>query len=252
MPWTLAVALGFCIGAVSPAVLVPSLMKLHNRGYGVEKGIPTTLIAASSFDDIIAITVFGVLVQVSFEMVGSEEGSPAGHLVLRNVLEITTGLLIGLSVGFLMIMFNRISCMSESSKVKWKFVVMVTMAVVTPYIATITHFIEAKFIAIIFYGYACNQVWKVTRVEDKQFRTPSKALDIFWKFCEPLLFGTVGASVKIREISKNLIVSSLLILVAGLAIRLVVTFLVSGVERGKFTLRERGFMAFSWIPKATV
>lgn len=29
MPWTLSIALGFCLGAVSPAVLVPSVMILH-------------------------------------------------------------------------------------------------------------------------------------------------------------------------------------------------------------------------------
>jgi NhaP-type Na+/H+ or K+/H+ antiporter len=60
MPLSLCFALGFILGAVSPAVLVPSCMILQEQGYGVKKGIPTTLIAASSFDDIIAITIFGV------------------------------------------------------------------------------------------------------------------------------------------------------------------------------------------------
>ena len=46
-------------------MLVPSLMLLQRNGYGVKKGIPTTLIAASSFDDIIAITVFGLFLTVA-------------------------------------------------------------------------------------------------------------------------------------------------------------------------------------------
>jgi NhaP-type Na+/H+ or K+/H+ antiporter len=73
LPWLLAIALGFCLGAVSPAVLVPSCMALHNENYGTKKGIPTTLIAASSFDDIAAITIFGVCITLLFEQIGVGE-----------------------------------------------------------------------------------------------------------------------------------------------------------------------------------
>jgi len=65
-PWPLCFAHGFTLGAVSPAVIVPSMMILHKQGYGVEKGIPTSMIAASSFDDIIAITAFGVFLTIAF------------------------------------------------------------------------------------------------------------------------------------------------------------------------------------------
>lgn len=66
LPWPLAFAQGYTLGAVSPAVLVPSCMILHNNDYGVIKGIPTTLIAAASFDDIIAISVFSVFLTVAY------------------------------------------------------------------------------------------------------------------------------------------------------------------------------------------
>lgn len=79
LPWPLCFAQGFTLGAVSPAVLVPSLMILHKAGYGTKKGIPTTLIAASSFDDIIAITVFGVFLTIAMNEapggIASEEDS---------------------------------------------------------------------------------------------------------------------------------------------------------------------------------
>jgi solute carrier family 9B (sodium/hydrogen exchanger), member 1/2 len=63
--WPLCFAHGFTLGAVSPAVVVPSMMILHKSGYGVKKGIPTSMIAASSFDDIIAITAFGIFITVA-------------------------------------------------------------------------------------------------------------------------------------------------------------------------------------------
>jgi NhaP-type Na+/H+ or K+/H+ antiporter len=62
LPWTMAFAYGFTLAAVSPAVLVPPILVLHKTGYGTAKGIPLTMIAASSFDDIVAITLYGVFI----------------------------------------------------------------------------------------------------------------------------------------------------------------------------------------------
>lgn len=72
MTWPLCFAQGFTLGAVSPAVVVPSLMILHKADYGVKKGIPTTLIAASSFDDIIAITIFSVFLSIGLNSAQAE------------------------------------------------------------------------------------------------------------------------------------------------------------------------------------
>lgn len=56
----------FVLGAVSPAVVVPSMLLLQKDGYGVEQGIPTLLMAAGSFDDILAITGFTTCLGVAF------------------------------------------------------------------------------------------------------------------------------------------------------------------------------------------
>jgi hypothetical protein len=56
----------FVLGAVSPAVVVPSLLELQGNGYGEDKGISTLVIAASSIDDIVAISGFGVVVGLIF------------------------------------------------------------------------------------------------------------------------------------------------------------------------------------------
>jgi NhaP-type Na+/H+ or K+/H+ antiporter len=69
MPWALCFANGFCIGAVSPAVLVPSVMTLIELRRGTAKGIPQIMLAASSFDDILAITLFSVFSSVSMDSI---------------------------------------------------------------------------------------------------------------------------------------------------------------------------------------
>ena len=56
----------FILSAVTPAVVVPSMLSLQNRGFGVDQGIPTLVIAAASVDDVLAITGFTVVLAISF------------------------------------------------------------------------------------------------------------------------------------------------------------------------------------------
>ena len=85
LPWTLCFANGFCLGAVSPAVLVPSLMILIEKKLGAKKGIPLIMLAASSFDDIIAITVFSVLVSITFDNASGTSDTNIGEMIGWNV-----------------------------------------------------------------------------------------------------------------------------------------------------------------------
>lgn len=56
----------FVLGAVSPAVVVLSMLMLQRQGLGVDQGIPTLLIAAASIDDIVAITGFNIFLGMAF------------------------------------------------------------------------------------------------------------------------------------------------------------------------------------------
>ena len=61
----------FILSPISPAVVVPTLLSLKEKGYGEDKGIATLVIAASSIDDILSISVFGVIMSAIFNP-GSE------------------------------------------------------------------------------------------------------------------------------------------------------------------------------------
>ncbi|XP_028932434.1 sodium/hydrogen exchanger 9B2 isoform X2 [Ornithorhynchus anatinus] len=94
LPWQWGFILGFVLGAVSPAVVVPSMLILQEGGYGVDKGVPTLLMAAGSFDDILAITGFNTCLGMAFST-----GSTL-HSVLRGVLEVVAGVVAGVLLGF--------------------------------------------------------------------------------------------------------------------------------------------------------
>ena len=84
---------GFVLSAVSPAVVVPSLLRLQDQGLGVDKGIPTLIMAAASFDDVIAISGFGVCLSLAFS-----EGDPVWAGV-KSPLELIAGAAFGLVMG---------------------------------------------------------------------------------------------------------------------------------------------------------
>jgi NhaP-type Na+/H+ or K+/H+ antiporter len=65
MPFTLALSLGFILKAVGPGLVVPAMFQLQKQGLGAAKGIPSTVVIAASFDDIIAITGFSILINIA-------------------------------------------------------------------------------------------------------------------------------------------------------------------------------------------
>ena len=126
---------------------------------------------------------------------------------------------------------------------KWvKFFVTLGFAIAAPIAADTTNQPEAKFIFIIFYGYMCYRQWG----EDK----PEHELGIFWMFCQPFLFGTVGAAVLFSKVEASQIGYGLVVIIIGVSARWISTFCVAFEK--KYNNKERAFMAFAWITKATV
>ena len=170
-------------------------MILHNKDYGVIKGIPTTLIAASSFDDIIAISVFSIFLTIAFTEApgGEDEEGKNIWLELGLVgLQIVTGLVLAFVLGWLMKFFNN----CNPRKTKWpKFFTTIALAVAAPVASDLSNFPESKFIFVIFYGFMCYRYWG----EEK----PEHELAVFWMFCQPFLFGTVGAAVLFSKIEPS-------------------------------------------------
>lgn len=165
-------------------------MILIEKKLGAKKGIPLIMLAASSFDDIIAITVFSVLVSITFDNVtGSKSGSDTniGKMIGMNILYIVVGIAVGCLLGFSMIIFNYCKCLSDKALIWVKFFLMLSIAIITPYITHLLAFEESKYVGIIFFGYVCFRVWGKNK--------PDAYLGILWKFCGPLLFGTIGASI---------------------------------------------------------
>jgi NhaP-type Na+/H+ or K+/H+ antiporter len=162
--------------------------------------------------------------------------------VLYNLLQIFTGFAAAFLIGFSMKLFNYIDHWKATP---WlKFFTTLFMALMFPIVSELTEFHEAKFIGIIFYGYFCFRYWGVKK--------PEHELQKFWVFCQPFLFGTVGAAVLFDDVDSSVLGRGLLLIFCGVTMRWFATFFVTWTPSGYFTKKERMLMAFAWIPKATV
>lgn len=92
-------SLGFVLGAVSPALVVLSLLDLESRGYGVKKGIPSLIIAAASMDDVLAISAFALTSSLAFAELGLGGGSDHTWTIMKAPVQLIGGCLIGFFLG---------------------------------------------------------------------------------------------------------------------------------------------------------
>lgn len=100
MYWPLAFAAGCMMGAVSPAVVVPTCIRLNSLGYGADKGISGIVIAASSLDDILAISLFGVFLGIGMGGEGGMFGdNPTVNAALTGPFELVAGVILGILIG---------------------------------------------------------------------------------------------------------------------------------------------------------
>ncbi|KAF7260484.1 hypothetical protein EG68_03041 [Paragonimus skrjabini miyazakii] len=99
-PWSWGAILGFVCAAVSPAVIVPNMMRLEVTGWGVAEGIPTLVVAASSLDDVVAITGFGVALAVALS-----KGQSLSEALIQGPKEAILGAMYGAGVGVLICLF---------------------------------------------------------------------------------------------------------------------------------------------------
>uniref|UniRef100_A0A673N6B7 Cation/H+ exchanger transmembrane domain-containing protein n=1 Tax=Sinocyclocheilus rhinocerous TaxID=307959 RepID=A0A673N6B7_9TELE len=223
LPWVWGFILGFVLGAVSTAVVVPSMLLLHKEGYGLEQGIPTLLTAACSVDDIIAITCFTTCLGIAF-------ATGMGPLEV---------------LGGVVTVFMVVGCLcllptTQGNLVLKRSFLVLGLAVFALFGSNVAGIPGA--------GGLCTLVLTfVAAIGWGKAKAPVEAVvEKFWHVFQPLLFGLIGAEVIITSLE----VTTVSALFIALTVRLIVTFVV--VLRAGFNLKEKVFIALAWIPKATV
>uniref|UniRef100_A0A3Q3N259 Cation/H+ exchanger transmembrane domain-containing protein n=1 Tax=Labrus bergylta TaxID=56723 RepID=A0A3Q3N259_9LABR len=235
LPWVWGFILGFVLGAVSPAVVVPSMLQLQKDGYGVEQGIPTLLMAAGSFDDILAITGFTTCLGMAFAT-----GSTWYNL-MRGVMEVAGGMVAGIILGFLIQYFPSVD--QKHLVMKRSFLVL-GLSVFAVFGSAVVGFPGSGGLCTLVLAFLAGLGWGggKARVEE--------VVGWAWDVFQPLLFGLIGAEIRLSELEAHTVGLGIASLLIALLIRILFTFVC--VLCAGFTMKEKVFIALAWMPKATV
>ena len=99
LPWTHCAVLGYLFAAISPAVVIPSLLRLQDKGYGVKAGVPALVTTAASVDVVYAIAGFGVCAGFLVTAAGGGASSAAWRAPTQIVGGALLGYLAGRALG---------------------------------------------------------------------------------------------------------------------------------------------------------
>ena len=230
-----AAIMGAVLAAVSPAVVVPRMVKLMEEGYGTKKGIPQLILAGASVDDVYVIVLFTTFI-------GIMQGDGVSVIQFINIpISIVLGVLIGFISGWMLSIYFEKVHIRDTIKIlillSWSFFLVVTEdALNTP----ITF---SALIAIMFIGVAMQKYRGVvaTRLSAKYNK--------LWVAAEVFLFVLVGATVNINYLGK-VGMKAFIVIIGALVLRMLGVFVcLLGTE---LNAKERLFSMMAYTPKATV
>ena len=225
--------LGFIIAAVSPAVLIPSMIDLINRRVGQDKAIPQMLLVGASADDTIAITLFTTFLGIYFNT-----GSISTQLLM-----IPVTLVLSIGVGYLVFKLTRgiIEHVSNDYlKVMIAFGLCLAMRAVEKY--GHVEIFNSLLTVMVFGFFIRNYIVDTSKIIlDK--------MNLIWKTGKLYLFAFVGMAINPTLVGEFFLIGvgilscSLFVRSIGVLISLIGTNL---------SLKERIFCVIAYLPKATV
>lgn len=227
--------MGAVLAAVSPAVVVPRMVKLMEEGYGTKEGIPQLILAGASVDDVFVIVLFTTFT-------GMAQGEGISVIKFVNIpVSIIAGIVIGILAGFLLSKFFEKVHIRDTVKILIILSLSFILAALEDMMTTVITF--SSLISIMFIGVALQK-----------FREPvAKRLSVkynkLWVGAEVFLFVLVGATVNINYLG-NVGIKALIVILAALVFRMAGVF--ACLLGTGFNSKERIFTMMAYTPKATV
>lgn len=230
-----AAIMGAVLAAVSPAVVVPRMVKLMEEGYGTKKGIPQLILAGASVDDVYVIVLFTTFISMI-------QGNGVSVIRFVNIpISIVFGILIGFISGWMLSNYFEKVHIRDTIKIliilSWSFIlVAIEDALHTP----ITF---SALIAIMFIGIALQKYR-----EEVSARLSVKYSKL-WVAAEVFLFVLVGATVNINYLG-HVGMKALIVIAGALVLRMFGVFVC--LLGTNLHAKERLFSMMAYTPKATV
>ncbi len=222
------------LAAVSPAVVVPSMLNLKESGYGEKREVPTLVLAGASLDDVFAITLFTMFIGIS-----TGDNSGLAKTLLSIPISIVGGILSGLIIGFTISFYFK--KYHDRLKGTEKALILLTISLFLFQVGQWLHI--AALLGVMTAGFVVLE-----RAEHAAHET-ARQLNGAWVFAEIILFVIIGSSVDI-SVAIEAGFTGLFIIIGGLVFRSFGVYIAT-IGSG-LNIKERVFCIIAYLPKATV
>lgn len=242
-----AAVMGAVLSAVSPAVVVPRMVKLIEEKYGTEKSIPQMILAGASCDDIFVITLFSAFVAMA-DGSASAAGSSASAAALLDIpVSMVLGVITGAVCGYILyFLFDITGRREHNIRNTVKVIIILSASFLLMWTETFIKQYAAFSGLLAVVAMAC--VIKL-KTDESVWGGLAAKFGKLWIAAEVLLFVLVGAAVDIRYTLTAGTAAAAMIFI-GLAFRSVgVLICLWGT---KLNAKERLFCVIAYLPKATV
>ena len=230
-----AAIMGAVLAAVSPAVVVPRMVKLMDNGYGTAKGIPQLILAGASVDDVYVIVLFSTFT-------GMMQGKGASIINFVNIpVSIILGMGVGILAGYLLAMYFEKIHIRDTVKVLLILSISFILVATEDMLNTPIKF--SALIAIMFVGVGLH------KKRDVVAKRLSQKYEKLWIASEVFLFVLVGATVNINYLG-NMGIKALIVIFGALIFRMAGVLVC--LIKTELNKKERLFTMMAYTPKATV
>ncbi|MBQ5333324.1 MAG: cation:proton antiporter [Oscillospiraceae bacterium] len=231
-----AAVMGAVLSAVSPAVVVPRMVKLIEEKRGTKTGVPQLILAGASCDDIFVIVLISAFLTMAQS--GSFNAASLWDIPISIILGAALGAIAGAMLGKIFSSANIRSTTQTIILLSSAFMLMTIETWAKDHIAL------SGLLAVV--SMAC--VLKL-RTSSEQTKKLSAKFGKLWIAAECLLFALVGAAVDIRY-TMAAGMGAIAIIFISLCFRTVGVILC--LVKTKLSIKERIFCIIAYLPKATV
>ncbi|ESA33490.1 type na+(k+) h+ antiporter [Leptolyngbya sp. Heron Island J] len=239
--------LGCILGAESPAVIVPGMLRLKSLGWGVKKGIPDAILTGSALSDVLLLLVFSLLLAFLTQetatgmTLGSLSLSPVQLLPLQVVLQVSLGILLGwLTARFLVILLAKQNWTQNAVQDG-----LVAASVALLLVVLAEHIpLFSGYLAVMATGFF------LIELDAPLARRLREGFNSLWIIAEIILFVLLGASIQLNVLEDTLLVGLLILAIGTFVGRSLGWYLAT--LGSNWTSRERLFLLSGNSAKATV
>lgn len=233
--------MGAVMAAVSPAIVVPRMVKLIDEGYGKDESVPQMILAGASCDDVFVLVLFSSFLSMAM----------GDDFSYKSLFKVPVSILLGIGLGILLgyilyIFFERRYKNGSYIRNTSKVIIILSLSFLLISAEELLNDIIpiSGLLAVI----SMASSYKIKADKGVVDRLSDKFAKL-WIFAEIILFVLVGAEVDIKYMT-NIGVVGVVLIILGLLIRSIGVFI--SVKESNLNKKEKLFTIFAYTPKATV